>query len=60
MRLKVDIYHFLIVMRRSAPFTVATGMLADCWAPEERGKSMAIYTLAPLLGPVGLSSLLII
>ena len=26
--------------------------MADCWAAEERGRSIGIYTLAPLLGPV--------
>ena len=38
--------------RLSAPLTIGGGILADCWIPEERGKSIAIYTLAPLLGPV--------
>ncbi|KAG7010151.1 hypothetical protein G7Y79_00001g004230 [Physcia stellaris] len=45
-------FRFLAGIGSSAPFTVANGILADCWAPEERGKSMGIYTLAPLLGPV--------
>lgn len=27
------------------------GVLSDCFRPEERGKSIAIYSLAPLLGP---------
>lgn len=27
-------------------------MLGDTWAAEERGKAIAIYSLAPLLGPV--------
>ena len=26
-------------------------MLSDCWRAEERGKSIAIYSLAPFLGP---------
>ena len=36
----------------SAPFAIGGGILADCWVAEERGKSIGIYTLAPLLGPV--------
>jgi MFS family permease len=27
-------------------------VLGDCWHREERGKAIAIYSLAPLLGPV--------
>ncbi|KAI3390705.1 hypothetical protein diail_8809 [Diaporthe ilicicola] len=36
----------------SAPLAVGGGVLSDCWAPEERGKAVGIYSLAPLLGPV--------
>ena len=36
----------------SAPLTIGGGILADCWVAEERGKSIGIYTLAPLLSPV--------
>jgi hypothetical protein len=27
-------------------------VLSDCWRAEERGKAIAIYSLAPFLGPV--------
>ena len=27
-------------------------MIGDLWAPEERGQAIAVYSLAPLLGPV--------
>lgn len=27
-------------------------MISDCWAPQQRGKAVGIYSLAPLLGPV--------
>lgn len=27
-------------------------MLSDCWRAEERGKAIAIYSLAPFIGPV--------
>ncbi|KAL4960050.1 uncharacterized protein BDV14DRAFT_193269 [Aspergillus stella-maris] len=35
----------------SAPLAVGGGVLSDCFRPEERGKSVAVYSLAPLLGP---------
>lgn len=31
---------------------VGGGVLGDTWHPEERGRAIAIYSLAPLLGPV--------
>lgn len=31
---------------------VGGGTLADIFNPEERGKAIAIYTLAPLFGPI--------
>ena len=27
-------------------------MLSDCWRTEERGKAIALFNLAPYLGPV--------
>ncbi|KAI0084550.1 MFS polyamine transporter [Irpex rosettiformis] len=36
----------------SAPLSIGGGVLGDCWNPEERGKAVALYSLAPLLGPV--------
>lgn len=30
---------------------IGGGVLSDCFRPEERGKSVSIYSLAPLLGP---------
>jgi MFS family permease len=33
-------------------FKVGGGVLGDVWHAEERGKAIAIYSLAPLLGPV--------
>lgn len=35
----------------SAPLCIGGGVLGDCWAKEERGKSIRIYTLVTLLGP---------
>jgi MFS family permease len=31
---------------------IGGAVLGDCWHREERGKAIAIYSLAPLLGPV--------
>lgn len=31
---------------------MANSILSDCWKPEQRGKAIGIYSLAPLLGPV--------
>jgi MFS family permease len=31
---------------------VGAGVLGDIWTAEERGRAIAIYSLAPLLGPV--------
>lgn len=34
-----------------APLNVGAGTLADIWSDKERQKAMALYSLAPLLGP---------
>ncbi|PKX96030.1 putative phenol monooxygenase [Aspergillus novofumigatus IBT 16806] len=44
-------FRFLSGLGGSAPLAVGGGVLSDCFKPEERGKSVAIYSLAPLLGP---------
>jgi MFS family permease len=31
---------------------IGGGVLGDCWRSDERGKAVAIFSLAPLLGPV--------
>ena len=35
----------------SASLTISGGINSDLWTAEERGKVMAVATLAPLLGP---------
>lgn len=30
---------------------IGAGVIGDCWRAEERGKALALYSLAPLLGP---------
>ncbi|KAI9819254.1 MAG: hypothetical protein M1827_007410 [Pycnora praestabilis] len=44
-------FRFLSGLGGSAPLALGGGVLSDCWKPEERGKSISIYSLAPLLGP---------
>ncbi|KAL0954037.1 hypothetical protein HGRIS_005191 [Hohenbuehelia grisea] len=45
-------FRFLAGLGGSAPLAAGGGVLSDIWAPEERGRAIAIYSLAPLLGPV--------
>ena len=45
-------FRFLCGIGGSAPLAVGGGALADMWDPEERGRAMAIYSLAPMMGPV--------
>lgn len=44
-------FRFLAGLGGSAPLAIGGGVLGDCFTPEQRGKSVAIYSLAPLLGP---------
>ncbi|RPD59300.1 MFS polyamine transporter [Lentinus tigrinus ALCF2SS1-7] len=44
-------FRFLAGLGGSAPLAAGGAVLGDLFAPEERGKAMALYTLAPLLGP---------
>ncbi|KAJ2916653.1 hypothetical protein MD484_g3756, partial [Candolleomyces efflorescens] len=45
-------FRFLAGLGGSAPLSIGGGVIGDVWHPEERGKAIAIYSLAPLLGPV--------
>ncbi|KAL4817763.1 major facilitator superfamily domain-containing protein [Aspergillus spinulosporus] len=45
------VFRFFAGLGGSAPLAIGGGVLSDCFRPEERGKSIAIYSLAPLLGP---------
>ncbi|KAI9875243.1 MAG: hypothetical protein M1830_008712 [Pleopsidium flavum] len=44
-------FRFLSGLGGSAPLAIGGGVLSDCWRAEERGRSISIYSLAPLLGP---------
>ncbi|OCL13017.1 putative MFS multidrug transporter [Glonium stellatum] len=44
-------FRFLSGLGGSAPLAIGGGLLSDCFNPEQRGKAISIYSLAPLLGP---------
>ncbi|KAH6652300.1 major facilitator superfamily transporter [Truncatella angustata] len=44
-------FRFLAGIGGSATMGMGSGILADCWRSEERGKGLAVYQLAPVLGP---------
>ncbi|EXJ95205.1 mitogen-activated protein kinase kinase kinase [Capronia coronata CBS 617.96] len=46
------VFRFLAGAGGSAPLAIGGGALSDIWTPEDRGKAMGIYALAPILGPV--------
>ena len=45
------VFRFLAGFGGSAPLAVGGGLLGDCWRPEQRGRAISVYSLAPLLGP---------
>ncbi|KZP33608.1 MFS general substrate transporter [Athelia psychrophila] len=45
-------FRFLAGLGGSAPLSIGGAVLGDCFTPEQRGQAIAIYSLAPLLGPV--------
>jgi multidrug resistance protein len=45
------ICRFLAGLGGSAPLSIGGGVLSDCWHAEQRGRAIAIYSLAPLSGP---------
>lgn len=47
-------FRFLAGLGACAPQTIGGGVLGDLWSSDERGMAVAIYTLAPVLGPAGM------
>lgn len=45
------IFRFLAGLGGSAPLAIGGGVLGDLFTADERGRAIAIYSLAPLLGP---------
>lgn len=48
---EIILFRLLAGLGGSAQLAAGGGVLSDCWHPEQRGKAMGIYTLAPVLGP---------
>ncbi|KAF1841382.1 putative MFS multidrug transporter [Cucurbitaria berberidis CBS 394.84] len=44
-------FRFFSGLGGSAPLAIGGGLLSDCFLPEQRGRAISIYSLAPLLGP---------
>ncbi|KAJ4286523.1 hypothetical protein N0V90_013223 [Kalmusia sp. IMI 367209] len=44
-------FRFLSGLGGSVPVAIGAGVLGDCFHTEERGMAMAVFGLAPLLGP---------
>ncbi|KAF2867121.1 major facilitator superfamily domain-containing protein [Massariosphaeria phaeospora] len=44
-------FRFFSGLGGSAPLAIGGGLLSDCFFPEQRGRAISIYSLAPLLGP---------
>ncbi|WFD00009.1 hypothetical protein MYAM1_002755 [Malassezia yamatoensis] len=45
------ILRFCLGFAGCAPVAIGAGIIVDLFGPEERGSAMAMYTLAPVLGP---------
>ncbi|KAK0702160.1 MFS multidrug transporter [Lasiosphaeris hirsuta] len=50
-RSQITAFRFLAGVGGSASVGMGSGVLTDCWRPEERGRGIAIYQLAGVLGP---------
>lgn len=44
-------FRFISGLGGSAPLAIGPGVIADLWAPEQRGTALGLYTAGPLLGP---------
>jgi MFS family permease len=44
-------FRFLAGLGGSAPLAIGGAVLGDCFPPDQRGRAISIYSLAPLLGP---------
>ena len=45
------VFRFLSGLGGSAPLAIGGGIIADCFVPEQRSTAIAIYSLAPMVGP---------
>ncbi|KAA1478673.1 MFS polyamine transporter [Dentipellis sp. KUC8613] len=45
------VFRFFAGLGGSAPLSIGGGVIGDLFHPQQRGQAIAIYTLAPLVGP---------
>ncbi|KAF3105063.1 hypothetical protein TWF594_005654 [Orbilia oligospora] len=50
-KVQMIVFRFLAGAGGAAPLALGGGILSDVWPPEQRGKGISMYSLAPLLGP---------
>ncbi|KAI0782991.1 MFS polyamine transporter [Abortiporus biennis] len=50
-KVQLIVFRFFAGLGGSAPLSVGGGVLSDMFIPEQRGKAIGVYSLAPLLGP---------
>ncbi|KAK1753940.1 transporter mfs1 [Echria macrotheca] len=48
---QVTAFRFVAGLGGSASVGMGSGVLTDCWRPEERGQGIAVYQLTQVLGP---------
>jgi multidrug resistance protein len=48
---QILVFRFLSGFGGSAPLAIGGAVIGDCFAPEQRGRAISMYSLAPLLGP---------
>ncbi|KAF9787003.1 MFS polyamine transporter [Thelephora terrestris] len=46
------VLRFMAGLGGGAPLAIGGGVISDVWNPEERGRALSLYLLAPVLGPV--------
>ncbi|KAF9654303.1 MFS polyamine transporter [Thelephora ganbajun] len=49
---QLTVLRFMAGLGGGAPVAIGGGLISDVWRPEERGKALSLYLLAPVLGPV--------
>ncbi|KAK5651125.1 hypothetical protein OQA88_13264 [Cercophora sp. LCS_1] len=58
---QITAFRFLGGLGGCASASIGTGMLTDCWGPEERARPIGVHQLAqvlgPAIGPIGASNL---
>jgi multidrug resistance protein len=48
---QILVFRFFAGLGGSAPLAIGGAVLGDCFPPEQRGRAISLYSLAPLLGP---------